>query len=240
MKRIALALIPFVLVAGCDKGSSITGGGTAKAVEAPKGTQWTTTVTQTAEGGYRMGNPDASLKLIEYGSRSCPHCARFSKESADGLKALIDSGKLSYEFRDFPIHPQDVAAITLGRCGGTGPYFTILEQMMATQDQMLAKLQAVPQDELARAQSLSPMQQMAFWADKAGYVDFVKARGVPEDKARACLSDPSSIDKITAELKAADDKYQISGTPTFILNGTVVSDADTWEELYKALKAAGA
>lgn len=243
MNRFALLALPaFALLASCgskDQNSTSSAAPVA-AAKAPAGTAWTTTVSETADGGFQMGNPNAPLKLVEYGSRTCPHCAKFSADSSGGLPRYIDSGKVSYEFRDFPIHAPDLAAIMLGRCGGPAPFFTILEQMFAAQPEMLPKLEKLAADAQAKIQGMTPIQQATFWADTVGYREFVEQRGVTAQQANACLADNSVIDKVTKSLATADTKYHISGTPTFILNGDVMADINTWDGVEKALKAAGA
>lgn len=243
MNRFALLALPaFALIASCgDKtGGNTTSAAPVAAASAPAGTQWTTTVSETADGGFQMGNPNAPLKLVEYGSRTCPHCAKFSADSSGKLQTYIESGKVSYEFRDFPIHAPDLAAIMLGRCGGPAPFFTILEQMYAAQPEMLPKLEGLAPDTQAKVQAMTPVQQAAFWADTVGYKQFVEQRGVTTAQANACLADQGVIEKINKSLATADTKYHITGTPTFILNGDVMADINTWEGVEKALKAAGA
>jgi protein-disulfide isomerase len=243
MNRFALLSLPaFALIASCggSKDGNTTSSAPVAAAKAPAGTDWKTTVSETDDGGFLMGNPNAALKLVEYGSRTCPHCAKFSADSSAGLPNYIESGKVSYEFRDFPIHAPDLAAIMLGRCGGAAPFFTILEQMFAAQPEMLPKLEKLPPETQAKTQGMTPVQQASFWADTVGYREFVEQRGVTSAQANACLADTKVIDKINKSLTTADTKYHISGTPTFILNGDVMADINTWDGVEKALKAAGA
>lgn len=242
MNRFALLALPaLALLASCgEKGGNTSSSAPVAEAKAPTGTQWTTTVSETADGGFLMGNPNAPLKLVEYGSRTCPHCAKFSADSSGGLPKYVESGKVSYEFRDFPIHAPDLAAIMLGRCGGPAPFFTILEQMYAAQPEMLPKLEGLPADTQAKVQVMSPVQQAAFWADTVGYRQFVEQRGVTTAQANSCLADNGVIEKINKSLATADSKYHVSGTPTFILNGDVMADINTWDGVEKALKAAGA
>src|SRR5687767_11435749 len=72
------------------------------AAAAPKNGDWSTMVTKTPEGGFVMGNPNAKVKLVEYGSLTCDHCAAFEEQ---GGKALVDDyvkkGLVSWEFRNF-------------------------------------------------------------------------------------------------------------------------------------------
>ena len=76
-------------------------------------------VVRTPEGGYLMGNPKANVKLIEFGSMTCPHCAEFEEQRGEQLiDTYVKSGRVSYEFRNFVRDPFDLAASLIARCGG--------------------------------------------------------------------------------------------------------------------------
>ncbi|MEP9403831.1 thioredoxin domain-containing protein [Sphingomonas silueang] len=241
--RFALPLIALAALTACGGGDA---GGNASAaapvanVAAPAGQKWTDVVAVTPEGGYRIGNPDAAVKLVEFGSRTCPACGAFARE---GFEPLIDNyvstGKVSFEFRDFAIHgAPDLAAGVLGRCNGTATFFPLLEAMYQDQEATLNRMQALPQSEQARLQSIPPVQAVSGWADAAGYVDFVKQRGVPEAKARACLADQNLLNQV---VKLTEDGGAIvTGTPTFLINGNKVENAVGWKDVEAALKGAGA
>jgi protein-disulfide isomerase len=240
---LALIALSLMLLAGCGgKGGAdnTTQAAPVAAVAPPAGKQWSDIVATTPDGGYRMGNPDAAIKLIEYGSRTCPHCAAFDQEGVPQLKTkYIDTGKVSYEFRDFPVHGSlDMAPILLGRCVDPDSYFAMLDQMMANQQSFMNKLSSLDQSKL---QGLSPSQATVYLAQALGYLDFVKARGVPQDKAMACLTDKAAIDAVAKRTQEATQKYNINGTPTFIVNGDVLpASDDEWSGLEARLKAAGA
>lgn len=251
MKRIAIPLLAAAsLLAGCGSGGG--GGnsstptapaGSVKAVAAPAGQDWTQVVSATPEGGFVVGNPDAKLKLVEYGSRTCPTCGAFGQT---GMRPLEDNyvktGKVSYEFRDFLVHgPPDLAAALLGRCAGPQPFFPILEQMYIDQPKFLDTQMKIAQDQafLQQTQNAAPAQVATAWAEKMGYLEFIKQRGVPEAQARACLTDAKAIDQLTKMMQDGTDKNGVTGTPTFILNGAKV-DGVTWAQVETALKNAGA
>jgi protein-disulfide isomerase len=87
-------------------GAILTGAVAAQAAAAPKRSaapaarDWTRTVSATPEGGYRVGNPAAAVKLVEYGSLTCNHCATFAKEGMPPLLSRhVRTGRVSYEFR---------------------------------------------------------------------------------------------------------------------------------------------
>ncbi len=241
--RFALPLIALGLLSACGSGDGSSNGSAAAPVAnvaAPAGKNWTEMVAVTPEGGYRIGNPDAAIKLVEYGSRTCPTCGAFGREANEPLiKNYVSTGKVSFEFRDFAVHgAPDLAAGVLGRCNGTATFFPLLEAMYQDQIATLDRMQALPQAEQARLQSIPPLQAVSAWADAAGYVDFVKQRGVPEAKARACLADKKLLDQVVKITE--DGGAVVTGTPTFLLNGERVENAVTWQQIEAALKGAGA
>jgi len=244
---LVLAALPALLLAACGSGGSAGSGNDAvaaapvAAAAAPAGTSWLDTVSATPEGGYVQGNPNAPVKLIEYGSRACPYCAAFDKDGLPALRAgPIAAGKLSYEFRDYPVHGAlDLAPTLLGHCVEPAAFFPMLDQMMAAQPQLLANEQAVVR-QLQSMQNATPQQIATTLGEQLGYVDFVKQRGVPEDKLRKCLSDQKGYDLIASRKDEADQKYNITGTPSFIVNGTLAPNVNDWTALQPVLRAAGA
>ena len=239
-KLMILGAVSVLALGGCNKTADTSATTAQSSVAAPAGTSWTETTSVTPDGGMLMGNPAASVKLVEYGALSCPHCAKFSIDSAEGLKTLISKGTVSYELRTFLIHPQDVPASLLARCNGAGPFFAIAEQMFATQNDWLSKSSTItPADQQSWA-TMTPNQVAASMADKLGLVEFVQQRGIPADKAKACLADPEGVKTLEKIAKVANDEFKISGTPTFIINGQVVPNVTTWTDLEPELKKAGA
>lgn len=240
MKRKALisAAAAMVLLSGCDKQVAISKNDDATALVA--NSKWLETTSVTPEGGMLMGNPEAKIKLIEYGALSCSHCAEFAEQSHDGLRAMISQGSVSYEFRNFLLSAVDVPAAILARCGGPGPFFTITDQLYATQPQWLGLTKDITPTEQSRWQTFPPDLLAQVLADKLGLVQFVRERGVSEEKAKACLADKTAIGAIGKMTDVAVNQFKISGTPTFMINGVVVPETSTWEKLEPALKAAGA
>ncbi|WP_019830970.1 thioredoxin domain-containing protein [Sphingomonas sp. PR090111-T3T-6A] len=238
-------------LAGCqkkadDSAATATAPATPAASSGPVGAApaggWASQISQTADGGYLMGNPNAPVKLIEYGSRTCPHCAKFTEEGFPELKSkYIDAGKVSYEFRDFAIHPMDPAAILLGQCNGATTFFPILEQMMADQPNVFPKLDKLPANFQQEIANKTPNEQAAAWGEQLGYVQFVGQRGVPEAKAKACLADPKALDALSKRMQDGVTRYNVSFTPFFVVNGKPAGENTTvWSALEPILKGAGA
>ncbi len=240
MKRMMILATASVLsLAGCNKSPEGQAGSAAAPVAAPTGTSWTEVTSETPDGGMLMGNPQASVKLVEYGALSCPHCAKFSIDSAEELKAMIAKGTVSYELRTFLIHPQDVPASLLARCNGAGPFFAIAEQMFATQNDWLSRSSSITAADQQSWATMTPNQVAASMADKLGLVEFVQQRGIPAEKAQACLADAQGIKTLEKIAKVATEDFKITGTPTFIINGQIVPNVTTWADLAPELKKAG-
>ena len=245
-----LIALPLMLaVAGCGSTSATPGAeaaaAPAKAVAPPAGKAWVDVVTRTPEGGYMQGNPNAVVKLIEYGSRACPVCGRFAAEGMEPLrKGPIAEGKLAYEFREYPVHGAlDLAPIVLGQCVAPTAFFPLLDQMFANQQTLLAKEEPVAKAVYAMQTAnpgIKPQEVATYFSDNLGYTAFVKQFGVSEADARSCLADPKAYKAIETSAGEANAKYNISGTPTFIVNGNVVAGASSWDALKPALHAAGA
>jgi protein-disulfide isomerase len=205
---------------------------------------WVNTITRTPEGGYRQGNPNAPVKLVEYGSRTCPTCGRFGTEGVGPLRAeFIASGKVSYEYRDFLIHgAPDFALALLNQCVATPAFFRTLDAIYANQPAFAARLQAVEKSSatlLDGYQKLPPAQMAAKFAETLGYLDFMAKRGLPVAQARRCLADPVRIKSIAKVNADAVNVYGVDSTPSFFVNGRKVR-AYTWDALQPELRAAGA
>jgi len=236
------AVLAFALSLAACGGSSAgnTQAAPVATVAAPAGQDWTQTVGKT-EQGYVLGNPDAPIKLVEYGARLCPACKAFATEGYEPLiNNYVKTGKVSFEFRDFLIHgPGELGLATLARCVDKSFFFPILEQTYANQDAMNEKLMAITpaqQQTLARG---TPVETVTGWTQAIGGIDFMKQRGLPEAKARTCLADQKTMDEIAAVTQKAGGDGTVSGTPTLIVNGQKV-DGISWGDVEKALKRAGA
>lgn len=244
MKRIALICSTALALAACGGGSdgaNVTApAGSVASVTPPAGKDWSQVVEKTAEDGYRMGNPNAALKLVEYGSRLCPGCQQFYLQSHEPLvERYVKTGKVSFEFRDFPVHGAvDLPSILLGHCVTTEAFFPVMSQMFEAQPAFLEKQSQLSRERYAQLQG-DPVGLATWLAQDLGYMEFVQQRGVSAEKARACLSDRAAIERIAANAEKAGAEG-VSGTPSFFLNGKRLENNGSWTEVEAALKAAGA
>lgn len=211
------------------------------AVPAPAGTSWRDTVAETQEEGYLVGNPQAPIKLVEYGSLTCPTCAAFGVEGMEPLLSkYVNSGRVSYELRNFAVHgPVDIVLARMVRCGAKEAVVPLSDQVWHNVQSLVEPLQK-NQAALEQAMNLPMNQRFVAMAQVGGFFDFFAARGISADQARACLADVPSLEK----LAAATDRYakqdQVNGTPTFVLNGNKLDGVNSWSGLEPVLQRAGA
>jgi protein-disulfide isomerase len=236
------AIAALLILAGCgDQNGNASG--TAPAIEkiaAPNNGDWTEIVSETPEGGFRMGNPEAPVKLVEYGSLSCSHCAEFAEQGGGPLReTYVKSGRVSWEFRPFLLFPSDPGVTLLLRCQGASPFFQSAD-LYADQATWMGSLQraaAGPGVE-AQLQSMNPQQRAATLVKMSGLEEFFRGRGMPQGRIDSCLADQKALQDLLARTERATSEDGVQGTPTFLINGTVVPDAASWAALEPALRAA--
>jgi protein-disulfide isomerase len=235
----ALAL---VAVAGCNSksGDAATNAPLdAKAVPPPKGGDWSTVVSATPEGGFVMGNPNAKLKLIEYGSLTCPHCREFDEKGVPLLISnYVKTGLVSWEFRNYVRDAFDLTASLIARCNGAKSFFPLARAFYKDQDVWVDKIRNTPQDQIEQLQNLPPNRQFVELAKVADFPNWAAARGVPVAKTNQCLADENTVNKLVQMTSDATTQFpDFPGTPTFILNGHMLEKTATWVELEPQLRA---
>ena len=245
LRQIVLAgfAVPLALgLSAChksDNGStSGVSGDTVASVAAPAGKSWSDVVAPTPDGGMVMGNPNAPIKLLEYGSLSCPHCAHLANEGMTKLiGTYVNSGRVSYEYRSFAIHGIDIPLTVLAHCADQSAFFGLVEQLYANQETLMKRAMD-GQAQAKVAETLPPAQRLVSMADAYGFTQFFSARGVPIAKAHACLANTAAAETVAKQAETWGN-LGIDSTPTLIING-VRTTALTWPDLEAALKAAGA
>ena len=164
-----------------------------------------------------LGNPRAKVTVVEYASASCPHCAEFNNDTFPTFKAkYIDSGKIRYVFREFLTPPVEVAAsgFLVARCAGKDKYFSILDAIYRGQQQMYQS------------------------GDYRGsLLRIAQSAGLSEAQFNACTTDDAALKALNDRVEKAE-KDGISGTPTFLINGTKMDGAATLANLDAAIAAA--
>jgi len=158
-----------------------------------------------AQGDMSMGaGEDAKVTVIEYASVTCGHCAVWNEEVWPEIKTkYVDNDKIRFVFREFPTPPQDiaVAGFLIARCAGPDKYFDVVHDIMASQKEWMAGV--APRTTLFRAAA---------------------AAGLSQEQTEACISDKAAIEEMSDRIKAGIDAG-VTGTPTFMVNGTKVIDS---------------
>jgi protein-disulfide isomerase len=158
-----------------------------------------------AQGDMSTGaGDDAKVTVIEYASVTCGHCAVWNEEVWPEFKTkYVDTKKVRYVFREFPTPPQDiaVAGFLIARCAGPDKYFDVVHDIMASQKEWMAGV--APRTTLFRAAA---------------------AAGLSQEQTEACIRDKAAIEEMSNRIKAGIDAG-VTGTPTFLVNGTKVVDS---------------
>jgi protein-disulfide isomerase len=191
---------------------------------------WAARVSETPSGTFVRGNPDAPVKLVEYASYTCDHCARFSADAAVPLTEKVARGGVSVEFRHAVRDPLDLAAALLARCAGPRRFFAASDAIFAAQDDLLAKARAMP------APAGDDVRQVVTaYARGTGLLPIVARHGVTAARAEQCLADPAAYDRLRAMAEEAWQTRRIPGTPHFLVNGTPVRE-NVWAALAPRLE----
>jgi protein-disulfide isomerase len=168
-----------------------------------------------ASGDMSMGNPNAKVKVVEYASASCPHCARFNNDVFPAFKAkYIDTGKVYYTFKEYLTPPENVAAagFLVARCAGKDKYFQVLDAIFSQQ------------------------QEMFQTGDFRGVLlRIAQSAGLNEQQFNACLNDEAAMKALNERVTRAVQQDKITGTPTFFFNGKKVAEGEvTLDQLSQA------
>ncbi len=154
-----------------------------------------------------MGDAAAKVTMIEYSSLSCPHCARHHKDVLPKLKAnYIDTGKVKFVIRDFPLNGPAVRAAALVRCVSPLSYYGMMELLFETQAQWVKE---------------NPLPDLLAIAKTAGVNDLAFEK---------CQQDKPIIDAILLSREKAGQAFKIDSTPSFVIDGIVVIGEHSYEE----------
>ena len=237
-----LAALSISVLASCDSKPAADTKATkveVAGIAAPAGTEWTTTVAKTPEGGFRMGNPDAKVKLVEFASLWCPHCGEFSEQAMAILKRdYISKGIMSFERRDFILNPVDMAVTLAARCAPPSTYFRLVDGLYEQQSVWEQAVMGRGEPEMARIGALPQAEAFMAYIDAAGLGSFFASRGLPRGKLAQCVADKTQIDALSVIAKDAVDNHGLTGTPGFLINGDTQKDVYSWAALEPKLKAA--
>ncbi|MBB3764474.1 DsbA family protein [Sphingomicrobium lutaoense] len=191
---------------------------------------WTGTVARTEAGGYRIGNPDATVQLVEFVSMTCGHCAHFHHEGMSPLLAgYVATGQVSLEMRNFVLNLPDMIASSVARCSAEPRFFDVTAALLEKQDEWTGAFRRVDKEKgqaLVDAKDLHGLAQMGGVAGIALDGD----AGVGADALRECMNELSVVDELLAMRRTAHQEHGVSSTPSFLINDRLVPVHD-WSSL---------
>jgi protein-disulfide isomerase len=163
-----------------------------------------------------LGSADAPITVVEYASMTCGHCAAFHTKVFDALKEkYIDTGKVRFVMREFPLDNLAAAASMLARCAGEGKTFPLISALFAKQDEW-AFVRGDPKPELLK---------------------IAKQAGFTQESFEKCLTDQKLLDDISAVRARGADTFGVNATPTFFINGKKMNAGATLDEFDKAFSS---
>ena len=162
-----------------------------------------------------LGPKDAAVTITEYASMTCPHCAAFNEQVFPKIKKeYIDTGKVRYIFREFPLDIKAAAGSMLSRCiakDDAPKYFAVTDMLFRQQNDWVVK---------NTTETLTRIGKQA---------------GLTQQQVEACLKDQALLDKIAADQKYASDVLKVDSTPTFFINGEKIKGEASFEEFAKKI-----
>lgn len=196
-------------------------------------------VTTTPAGAFVLGNPRAKVRLVEYLSYTCSHCAHFTEEAAAPLKAnYVAKGLVALELRNLVRDPFDLTAALLVRCGGPAKAFGLTEAIMARQAVWMADAQVLVAKQADTLQKMPLAQQLQLIARDSGLLALAQTKGVTPAQGKACLANTQMHKTVIAMTKDAVEVRKINMTPTFLINDKPGPNGSHWADIDTALRAA--
>ena len=165
-------------------------------------------------GDVALGPETAKVNIVEYASLTCSHCAAFHKETWPELKKrYIDTGKVRFTLREFPLDPLATAGFMLARCDGNAKYYPVSDLLF---------------------------DQQRNWAFTDKPLDALRAMmrqaGFSQEKFDACLRDQKLYDAVNAVKNRGVEQFNVDSTPTFFINGQRYPGNMSIDELEKVIK----
>src|SRR6476469_8825845 len=164
-----------------------------------------------------LGPKDAAVTITEYASMTCPHCAAFNEQVFPKIKAAyIDTNKVRYVFREFPLDIKAAAGAMLARCiakDDAGKYFAVVDMLFKQQNDWVVK---------NTTETLTRIGKQA---------------GLTQQAVEDCPKDQALLDKIAADQKYASEVLKVDSTPTFFINGDKIKGEASFEEFDKRIKS---
>lgn len=198
---------------------------------------WNNVIAVTPDGSHVLGNPAAQLKLTEYVSYTCPHCAHFTQESDAQLRlAYVAPGKLSVEVRHLVRDPVDLTVAMLTNCGAPAKFYLNHNAFMLRQSIWIEKLSNSTPAQRQRWSTGNGAARRKAIASDFGFYPIMESRGYSRVIAERCLGDEAMAQRLTHQTQAAI-AAGVQSTPSFAINGLLLSGTSEWSLLEPQLRA---
>lgn len=199
---------------------------------------WTATVTRTPQGTHVLGNPAAKVRLTQFVSYTCSHCAQFDEQSDGALRTnFVAPGKATVEVRHFVRDPVDLTVALLTNCGTPGKFFANHTAFMRTQTKWIGPLNQPTAAQAARWSSGTFAQRTRVIARDFGFYPMMARRGYTVQQVDKCLADEALADRLAADTELAQRTLRVTGTPSFAIDGAVLAGTHNWSLLRPQLDA---
>lgn len=203
----------------------------------PPRANWLATVTVTPSGSHIIGNPKAAVKLTEFVSYTCSHCAHFQQQADAPLGLVyVASGKVALEIRNFVRDPIDLTAAMLTNCGDPARFPRNHSAFLLGQDKWIAVLGKATAAQQARWSTGSAMARRRAIANDFSFYRIMEQRGYDRPTVDRCLGDEAMAQRIAAQ-RAEGDRIGVEGTPSFMLNDVLLAGTHDWPSLQAQLSA---
>lgn len=192
------------------------------------------------DGGHVLGNPAAATSLIAFISYSCPHCGNFEAQSEGPLRlAYVQPGRVKVEVRSVIRNPIDLAATLAVECGAESRFWANHRAMFRAQSRWLAAASAASATQQSRWTSGAFGARMRAIASDLDFYRVMEPRGYSRTQLDQCLNNETDARRIAESARADSARWNIAGTPSFVLNGTLLANVFDWAGLQRRLDAAG-
>lgn len=199
-------------------------------------TNWLTIV-DTGGGGHKIGNPQAPVKLTKFVSYTCPACGRFAQEATSALDIYVAAGKVQLDVRHVVRDPVDLTAAMLANCGPAAKFPRNHAALILAQPKWLPLAERATQGQQSRWYTgTGPARRRAIAADLKFY-DIMIGRGYERIALDRCLSDEALAKRLADQSVADDAKWDVKGTPSFAIGGSILAGTNSWRMLQPQIDA---
>ena len=198
---------------------------------------WTITVTET-DAGYLIGNPDAEIKVAEYISYTCGHCADFARSGDPALKiGYVRDGNVSVEIRNLLRNPIDLTAAMIAHCGEPNKFALNHAALMLSQNKWLPNAANATAAQRQRWSNPDRAAARRAIASDLDFYELMEGRGYRVVDIDRCLADSAKETELIQATQADATRLSLRGTPSFTINGNLLDGVHGWPALQSALNA---